>query len=103
MLAESICKVLGTNYIFEISEKNTQETSSNSHRENRQKPYMNAEGENPQEPSQDSEGKNTQEPSPSNQIVPVHIDEIFLLSDWYENIVHFLINFECPTQFSRSQ
>ena len=71
--------------------------------ENPQEPSLNAKGEKPQEPSQDSQGKNTHEPSPSTQTVSIHIDEKFVRSDWYAGIVHFLIHFECPSEFSKIQ
>jgi len=51
-LGESNCKVLGINFIYELSyEKNTQEPSLNVKGENPREPSLNAEGENPQEPS----------------------------------------------------
>ena len=49
------------------------------------------------------QGENPQEPLPSDQINPLHIDEKFLLSDWYQDIVNFLIHFECLASFSKSQ
>jgi len=68
---------------LEIQGKNTQE------------PFVLEEEENPQEPSLHPKGENPQEPLPSEQISPIHIDEKYLLSKWYQDIVNFLINFEC--------
>jgi len=90
LLAESKCKVLGINSVLEIQGKNTQELS------------ILAEGENPQEPSLNPKGENSQEPLPLERINPTHIDEKFLLSNWYQDIVNFLIHFECPASFSKT-
>ena len=103
MSAKSNCKVLGINSVFEVLEKQPQEPSSTLEREDTQEPSLNLEGENPQEPSHGVQGKNTQQPSPSTQTVPIHIDEKFVTSYWYAYIVHFLIYFECPAQFSKNQ
>ena len=91
LLAESNCKVLGIDYVLEIQGKNTQE------------PFVLAEGENPQEPSLHPKGENPQESLPSDQIHPLYINDTFLLSDWYQDIVNFLIHFECLPSFSKSQ
>ena len=64
---------------------------------------MEIKGKNTQEPSALAKGENPQEPLPSEQISPIHIDEKFLLSNWYQDIVNFLIHFECPTSFSKTQ
>lgn len=36
-------------------------------------------------------------------MTPIYIDEKFLLSEWYSDIVHFQKNFECPSEFSKNQ
>ena len=59
--------------------------------------------ENPQEPPHYPEENNTQEPLPSDQAISLHIDEKFLSSNSYQDIVNFLIHFECPTSFSKIQ
>jgi len=58
LLVEENCKVLGINFVLEISAE-----------------------KNPQEPSQTSVEKNPQEPSSSTQSTPIHIYEKFLLSE----------------------
>ena len=63
---------------------------------------LEVQGKNPQECSLQPEEKNPQEPLPSDQINPLHIDDKFLLSDWYKDIVNFLLHFECPTSFSKA-
>ena len=91
LLAESNCKVLGINSILEVQGKNPQE------------PFVLVEGENPQEPSLQPTENNPQEPLPSDQIIPLHIDDKFLLLDWYQDIVNFLLHFECLASFSKAQ
>jgi len=88
LLAESNCKVLSINSILKIPGENPQEPSQNSNKKNPQEPFVYAEGENPQEPSQNPKEKNPQEPLPSDQTISVHIDEKFLLSYWYQDIVN---------------
>ena len=63
-VTESNCKVLGINFISELSSK-----------------------KNPQEPSQIAERENPQEPPSSNQTILIHIDQKYLLSDWYSDIM----------------
>lgn len=103
LLAESNCKVLGVNFVLEIQGKNPQEPSQTLDKKNTQGYSVLAKGENPQEPSLHPEEKNSKEPLSSDQIPPLYIDDNFLLSDWYQDIVNFLIHFECPTSFSKSQ
>lgn len=92
LLAESNCKFLGINFVFEISiEKNPQETSQS------------LTDKNPQEPSRTAVEKNPQEPSFSIESTPINIDEKILLSEWYTHIVYFLRNFECPSEFTKNQ
>lgn len=112
LLAKSNCKVLRINSVLEIQgkylqeasqtsdKKNTQEPSQTSDNKNTEENYFLAEGENPQEPSLHPEEKNPQEPLPSDQIHPLYIDG---KSDWYQDIVNFLIHFEFPSSFSKRE
>lgn len=59
--------------------------------------------QNPQEPPHHPEENNPQEPLPSDHTISLHIEEKFLFSNWYQDIVNFLIHFKCPSSFSKSQ
>ena len=91
LLVDSNYKVLGINLVSEISSG-----------ENPQEPSL-ISGENPQEPPPLKEGENPQEPLSSNQAILVHIDQKYLLFDWYSDIVLFLRDFQCPADISLKQ
>ena len=95
--------MLGINSVFEIQGRNPQEPSQILDKNNTQEPSVLAEWENPEKYSLHPKEKNPQEPLPSNQITPLHIDDKFLLSNWYQDIVNFLIHFECLASFSKRQ
>ena len=115
LVAESNCKVMGFNLAAEMSprknpqepsfilEENPQEPPSYIERENPQEPPSHIERENPQEPHSHIERENPQEPLPSDQNILVHINQKYLLSDWYSDIVKFLKYFQCPTDISLKQ
>ncbi len=103
ILAESNYKVLGINSVLEIQGENPQEPTQILSNENPQEPSQNLNEENPQEPPHHPEEKNPQEPLPSYQTISLHIDEKFLFSNWYKDIVNFLVHFECPASFSKSK
>jgi len=115
LLAKSNCKVPRINSILEVKGKNPQEPYVLPQGKNPYEPSILAQGKNPQEPFLILEGKNPQEPSlqpkennpqealPSDQINSLHIDDKFLLSNWYQVTINFLLHFECLASFSKSQ
>ena len=85
-----------------VQEKNPQEPSVLAQRKNPQEPFLILQGENPQEISLQPKEKNPQELLAAYQITPLHIYDKFILSDWYKDIVNFLLHFECLSSFSKA-